>query len=435
MSKTIFLQKATRIEGNANVEIQIDKKENKLKAARFLVQEFRGFEGFAKGKMVTQIPGLVSRICGLCCVAHQVASVRAIEEAIGVVPPSTVEALRDIMVLGEWISSHALSYFFLAMPDVVGAKGGVFELLKNQPEISAEAFSLRACGMKIVELLGKRTIHPVTIGLGRFLSPLSTANIEEIMALAGQAKEISAKLIAELGESYRPDRSIPLPKDIQVNFVAYDGRCNHDSFIVFDRNGKMKFEFSRVELEDNIGEIRTDWTLAKTPYLTRFGFPDGIMLVGPLSRSFLDHGFLCDPEISKFKLSSFVADRSRLKLDTYDICRLLEIFWAAGRIQTLVGQVDVTETGEDVDTEVSGKGFGVLEAPRGVLMHSYLVNQGLIEKMNLLVATQFNNAYINLLITDVVQEHINGGEVSQKGEYLVGRCIRLLDPCLSCATH
>ncbi|MFH0957347.1 MAG: nickel-dependent hydrogenase large subunit [Pseudomonadota bacterium] len=107
MSRTILLQKATRIEGNANVKIEMDG--DRLKSARFLVQEFRGFEGFLKGKAVSQVPSAVSRICGLCCVAHQVASVRAVEEALGIVAPQSVQALRDIMVLGEWISSHSLS--------------------------------------------------------------------------------------------------------------------------------------------------------------------------------------------------------------------------------------------------------------------------------------------------------------------------------------
>ena len=197
----------------------------------------------------------------------------------------------------------------------------------------------------------------------------------------------------------------------------------------------MNTVFSRLEIQDNISEMRTDWTLAKTPYLTGYGFPDGIMLVGPLSRSFLDHGFMGDPEVQKFKLADFVADRRNLKLDSYDICRLLEIFWAARQIRTFVKSVDPDDAGEDVETNVSGKGIGVLEAPRGVLVHSYLVNRGLIDKVNLLVATQFNNAYINILITDMVQNHIDSGRVTARGEYLVGRCIRLMDPCLSCATH
>jgi coenzyme F420-reducing hydrogenase alpha subunit len=89
----------------------------------------------------------------------------------------------------------------------------------------------------------------------------------------------------------------------------------------------------------------------------------------------------------------------------------------------------------EVDLKASGQGIGVLEAPRGILMHSYLVNQGKIERMRLMVATQFNNAYINLLLRDLAEKHLNGDSISPEGEKLVGRCVRIFDPCLSCATH
>ncbi|MFH0957348.1 MAG: nickel-dependent hydrogenase large subunit [Pseudomonadota bacterium] len=321
------------------------------------------------------------------------------------------------------------------MPDLVGASGGVFEMMKNQPAISADAFALRSCGMRIVQILGKRTIHPVTVGLGRFLSPPTESDLKELLDQAIEARKRAKNLIIKLGQSYEPGESIELPKDLQVNFVTYNGESGQDRFVVYDRNGGVRSEFSRTDMLEHVGEISTEWTLAKTPYLKEFGFPDGIMLVGPLSRSFSDEGFLSDDEVAAFKLSEFVADRTTLTLDKYDVCRLLEIFWAAKKIETVVQSISADENCPDVDTEVSGQGIGVLEAPRGVLMHSYLVNRGSIEKMNLLVATQFNNAYINLLITDVVQNHTKDGEISPEGEYLVGRCIRLLDPCLSCATH
>jgi coenzyme F420-reducing hydrogenase alpha subunit len=52
-----------------------------------------------------------------------------------------------------------------------------------------------------------------------------------------------------------------------------------------------------------------------------------------------------------------------------------------------------------------------------------------------MVATQFNNAYINLLIRDLAEKHLDGDNISQEGEKLIGRCVRIFDPCLSCATH
>jgi len=159
------------------------------------------------------------------------------------------------------------------------------------------------------------------------------------------------------------------------------------------------------------------------------------MLVGPLSRSYLPNGFLSDPEVGEFELSRRLREPENLSLESFDWCRILEIFWAAKNILHLLNTVDLNDFGQKPNYMVNGQGIGVVEAPRGILVHSYLIQKGYIEKLRLLVATQFNNAYINLLITDLAQRYIEGNHISALGEHLIGRCVRLFDPCLSCATH
>lgn len=433
MSKKILFQKATRIEGNANIHIEIEG--GRIKSARFLVHEFRGFERFMRGRGIEYVPHMVSRICGLCSNSHQVASIMAIEDALTVQTPRSVQALREIIVLGEWISSHALSYFFLTMPDFVGASGGIFELMKSSPEITGEAFALRQAGLRIVQLLGKRVSHPVTMGVGRFLIQPTSADLEEVHKIAEEVKEKTSKLINKVEGIHLHQKSIIFPLDQQINFVAYDGRSGQGIFCVYDRTGELTSYFNNEEFEDNVSEMRTEWTLAKFPYLTKYGFPAGIMLVGPLSRSFLGGGLLDDPELINFELTHRLRDRASLTLECYDACRLLEIFWAAKRILSLLEEVDLSQMSADVDFEGSGQGIGVLEAPRGTLLHSYFINQGCIERMRLLVATQFNNAFINLLLRDLSERYLVGESISNEGERLIGRCVRIFDPCLSCATH
>lgn len=433
MSKKIVFQKATRIEGNANIQIEVDS--GKVNTARFLVHEFRGFEGFLRGIRVENVPHMVSRICGLCSSSHQIASIRAIEEALSVNPPRSVEALRNIILLGEWINSHALSYFFLTMPDFVGVSGGVFELMQTHPEIVRDAFALRNAGLSIVRIVGKRTSHPVTLGIGRFNIVPAETDIEEIRKIALDILERTARLINRLENIHINTQGIHFPAGQQVNFVAYDGFSGQDSFSVYSQTGEIKLRFSRDEFMENISELRTDWSLAKFPYLSNYGFPAGIMLVGPLSRSFQDNGILSDKDLTDYPIAKKLRDKTALTLESYDECRLLEIFWAAKQILSLLDEVDLTQMSTDTDLKGSGKGIGVLEAPRGILMHSYLINQGRIERMRLMVATQFNNAYINLLLRDLAEKHLDGDNISQEGERLIGRCVRLFDPCLSCATH
>ncbi len=162
------------------------------------------------------------------------------------------------------------------------------------------------------------------------------------------------------------------------------------------------------------------------------------MLVGPLSRSLLRKGTSADPEVAGLELSTRAGTQGELALEQFDLCRLAEILCAAKKILGCLEGMDfdsVGTTAAEGNLEGSGQGLGVLEAPRGILVHSYLVNRGRIERLRLLVATQFNNAFINLLIHDLAQRHVEGNGLSPAGERLIGRCIRLFDPCLSCATH
>ncbi len=434
MSKTILLQKATRIEGNADINIEVEN--GRVSVARFMVQDFRGFEKFLEGKQVESVPIMVSRVCGLCCYAHQVAGFRAIEAAIGAGVPRSVDLLRQVGVLGEWIASHALSYFFLTLPDELGATHGVFDLVNQYPDLAKEAFFLRKSGTRLLEIVGKRAVHPMALGVGRFHVRHTADDLEEIRGLALAVKERTAKLIKNIERRDLSGNKIPFPADQETNFFIYDGRPGQEHFRSFNRSGQKVEEFDRDSFEDHISELRVDWSLAKFPYLRSLGFPQGIMLVGPLSRLFQAGGILEDPDLAGYSVTDKLRQPTALFLDNVDVCRLLEIFWAAKQILVLLEQMDLTEMDKaDVDLQASGKGIGVVEAPRGVLVHSYVVNRGVIDRARLYVATQFNNAYINMVLRDLADGHVEGESISAVGQELLAHCVRTFDPCLTCATH
>lgn len=433
MSK-VHLQKATRVEGNADIQVELEN--GRAKTARFVVQDFRGFEKFMEGKQVESAPVMVSRICGLCCTAHQVAGFRAVEAALGIHVPASVERLRQLAVYGEWIASHALSYFFLSMPDELGASHGVFELIRKYPGVAEEAFALRKAGNRIIEIVCKRAIHPTTIGLGRFHRRHSPDEIEEIRLVAREVRERVGRLLEQIEREPPSQCKIPFPAGHRVNFFAYDGRPERERFMLFDQSGTQGETFARDLFEEHMAELRVDWSLAKFPYVRELGFPQGILLTGPLSRLFLEGGILHDRELSNFGTVERLRRPAALSLDNVDLCRLLEIFWAAGQILALLDGFDPTETvGTEHDVHGSGKGIGVVEAPRGVLVHIYTVSRGVIERMRLYVATQFNNAYINMVLRDLVDRHVDGDSITPAGQEVLGRCLRTFDPCLSCATH
>jgi NAD-reducing hydrogenase large subunit len=435
MTHTILLQKATRIEGNAQIHVEIEG--GRVRSARFAVQDFRGFEKLTQGKAAESVPHLVSRICGLCSCSHQVASLRAIEHALRVETPPAVERLRRAALLGEWIASHAVSFFFLTLPDAAGLSRGVFDLMQENPEVAVEAFALRRAGTRIVQLIGKREVHPVSLGVGRMLIVPTPEELAEASRLAAETASRALDLVERLGRRELPRTPIPFPAGHAVKTMIHDDRHGQDVFRVFDADGCALLEFARDAFEDHVAEMRVDWSLAKVPYLSRFGFPEGIVLVGPLARLNRADGVLQLPELAGLRLAERLRDPRARRLDSFDACRLLEIVWAARQIETLIRDVPAPVPGDAAAADLarSGTGIGVVEAPRGLLAHTYVINRGLIERLRLLVATQINNAFINLTLRDVAERHAVGDGLSKEGEDMVARCVRTFDPCLTCATH
>ena len=80
--------------------------------------------------------------------------------------------------------------------------------------------------------------------------------------------------------------------------------------------------------------------------------------------------------------------------------------------------------------------MGVIEAPRGTLIHHYQVDgHGAIRKVNLIVATGHNNIAMNQSVKLVAKEYIHNGDVREGLLNRVEGAIRCYDPCLSCSTH
>lgn len=434
MKRKIILQKATRIEGNADIHLEIE--DGTVKAARFMVQDFRGFEKFTQGMQAVSVPHTVSRICGLCCTAHQVAGSKAIEHALGVEVPDTVEKLREIAILGETIASHALSYFFLTLPDQLGSSNGIFDLMKDHPKVAEDAFWLRKAGNRILEIVCKRAVHPTAIGIGSFNAPVDKEDLAEVREITLEIKNRTADQIENLGKKLERTNNIPFADKRTTTFLTFEKNGHSQSFKAFNKYGAATYKFSPEDFEENMSEIRVDWSFAKLPYLTDMGFPKGIVLVGPIARLFGVDSVLTDPDLKGTQLASGLGNFSTLSLDDFDTCRLLEVYTCAKKILSYLDQIEIPiPEAAPVDMEASGKGIGVIEAPRGILVHSYLLNQGKMEKMRLYVATQFNNAYINLVLKDIAERNVDGSTISARGQEMLSRCVRLFDPCLTCATH
>jgi sulfhydrogenase subunit alpha len=156
----------TRVEGKGAIQVKIRKGTVEI-AHLDIYEPPRHFEAFLRGRFFWEVPDIVSRICGICPVAHPITAVQAIENALGVEPQESIRVLRRLLVWGEWIENHALHIFLLHAPDYLGYPDA-FRMAKDHPETFRRGLQFKKLGNQIMTLLGGRAIHPVTVRIGGF---------------------------------------------------------------------------------------------------------------------------------------------------------------------------------------------------------------------------------------------------------------------------
>ncbi len=446
-TRTLLIEPVSRVEGHARVTVETDTA-GRVKGARFHVEEFRGFERFCEGRMFWEMPLIVGRICGICPTSHHLASVKTCDDLLELEIPPTAKMLRELMLLGEVISSHAIHWFYLAapdflIPDAAPAERSLIGLAKRQPEMVGRAVELRHMAQRIVTEVGGHPVQPVTAIPGGMSQPLSPAARHRLLkATEGIIEhgvfglEIAKKAVLEAGERFsgvpaRPTAFMALSQSRA--FAMYDG-----DLTVIGADGVETDGFPPSEYFDHIAEHVEPWTYVKFPFLKKAGFPGGVFRCGPLAR--LNVANRIDTERASRELLEFkelVPGHPVQGTIYYHYARLIEVVYAAERIRALLeddrivdGEVRVRATRQE------GEGIGLVEAPRGVLLHRYRANKsGKLEGVTLMVATVHNNAAINADVREVAQRRGVAPSLADEAATEIEMIVRCYDPCLSCATH
>lgn len=450
MSKTVIIDPVTRIEGHAKISIYLDDA-GEVSDARFHVVEYRGFEKFCEGRPMWEMAGITARICGICPVSHLLASAKTGDKIQAVRIPPAGEKLRRMMNLAQITQSHALSFFHLSSPDFLlgwdsdPAKRNVFGLIAADPELAKGGIRLRQFGQKIIELLGAKKIHPAWAVPGGVRSPLSEEGrtwirdrLPESRATAENALSLFKRLLDQFATEAQTFGQFP---SLFMGLVSKQGLWEHyDGHIRFmDSDGNIIADgLSEDNYQDFIGEAVESWSYLKFPYYKPLGYPDGIYRVGPLARL-----NICDrmgtPDADR-ELQEF-RDRAGARVATssffYHYARLIEILAAIEWIERLVDDPDIVSERTRATAGINQlEGIGVSEAPRGTLFHHYQVDEdGLIKKVNLIIATGQNNLAMNKTVTQIAKHYIHGTEIPEGMLNRVEAGIRAFDPCLSCSTH
>ncbi len=448
--KKIIINPVTRIEGHASITIDLDSA-GEVADAHFHVNEFRGFEKFCEGRPYTEMPTIAPRICGICPVSHAIASVKACEMIMRLTPTAAATRLRRIMHLGQMISSHALSFFHLSSPDFLlgwdsdPAKRNIIGIAEKFPDLAKRGIRLRKFGQECSERITGKKIHAIGIAAGGMTSGLTEDNRKALLAWVPEAIETVGQGL-EIFKRYRDKEFSEVDtfasfKTLYMGTVGPGGELDlYDGKLRFmnAEGGILRDQIDPKDYLQWIAEKPVEWSYLKNPYFKPLGYPNGIYRVGPLARLNVASSIptkRAQKEFIEYKKSG--NGKPLHGSFYYHYARLIEALHAVEEMENILNHPDVLST----DLMATGdrnqeEGVGSSEAPRGTLFHHYWTDEnGILRKINLLIATGQNNPAMNLSVLNVAKKYVRGSDVKEGALNRVEAAIRCYDPCLSCSTH
>ncbi len=461
MSRKITIDPITRLEGHGKIDIFLND-DGDVDRAYLQVPELRGFERFAQGRPAEDMPQITPRICGVCPTAHHMAATKALDALYQVDPPAAAKKVRELLYNIFFIEDHALHFFFLAGPDfVVGPKApkaernilGVLGIVGL--DIGREVIGMRRDLRDLMTLVMGKAIHPVFGLPGGISNGITSENRQRFIDVADHAVDFAKFTLGLFGD-------VVLQNKDYVNLITSDMYTHRTYYMgMVDENDKVNFydgqlrvvgpdgneltKFSGNRYLDHIGEHVEPWSYVRFSYLKDIGwkgFEDGpesgIFSVAPLARLNAADGMatpLAEKEYQKY--FEILGGKPVHYTLANSWARLIELLYAAERMQELANDPEIVSSNLRVlPTKTPKEGIGVVEAPRGTLIHHYKTDDnGIITAANLIVATQNNSARIALSVDKAARGAISKGQVDDGVLNLIEMSFRAYDPCHGCATH
>ena len=448
--RRVAIEPISRVEGHGKVTLLLDEDDH-VQQARLHIVEFRGFEKFVQGRPFWEIPVMVQRLCGICPVSHHLAASKAMDQIVGVdhLTP-TAEKLRRLMHYGQMLQSHALHFFHLSSPDLLFgfdsevARRNIVGVAAEYPEIARQGVLLRKYGQEVIRVTAGKRVHGTSSipgGVNKHLTKeerdFLLKDIYQIIAWSRDAVHLAARLFEQNLELYN---SFGRFRAHSLNLVRADGAMDlyHGGLRARDMDGKTLFD--HVEYShywDHIHEEVKSWSYMKFPFFREFGPETGWYRVGPLTRvtqcDFIPTPFADHERRDFLAFNDGSATGATLG---YHWARMIEMLHSAEMIKELLHDDDILGTDLVVKGERRERGVGMIEAPRGTLIHHYRVDENdLVIRANLIVSTTHNNQAMNEAIRQVARQHLDGRSLTEGLLNHIEVAVRAFDPCLSCATH
>ena len=449
--RRVAIDPLTRVEGHGKVTLLLDE-HNHVQQARLHIVEFRGFEQFICGRPYWEVPVMVQRLCGICPVSHHLAASKALDPVVGGRPVTpTADKLRRLMHYGQVMQSHALHFFHLASPDLLfgfdaePARRNIVAVAQAHPDIAKKGVLLRKFGQEVIRATAGKRIHgtgSVPGGMNRLLSDddhaLLARDVARMVEWAEDAVALVKRLHAADAERHRAFADVPahmlsLVRPGDGALELYDGVIrvrDAAGTIVLDDQDPARYL-------DLIEEEVKPWSYMKFPYLRGLGPDAGWYRVGPLAR--VQNCSFIDTPRAERERREFVDSGGGVPIHAAlatHWARMIELLHAMEVIARLLDDGDLRSGPLMASGPRAAEGIGVIEAPRGTLIHHYRVgDDDLVTMCNLIVSTTHNNQAMNEAVRAVARQQFDGRALSEGLLNHVEVAIRAYDPCLSCATH
>lgn len=461
MGKTISIDPVTRLEGHGKIDIFLNDSGD-VERAFLQVPELRGFEKFAEGRPAEDMPQLTSRICGVCPGAHHIASTKTLDALFKVEPTPAARAIREMYYNLHMFEDHVLHFYILAGPDfIVGPDApkasrnvlGVIDAVGV--ETGKKVIEIRKRARDLISEIAGKTVHPV-LGLpGGVAKRVTEETRTEMKAFARDAIEFAHFTIQAFHDIVLGNKTYLdlIFSDIYYHETYYMGMVDDTNRVnfydgdirVISPKGEEVTRFKPDEYNSIIGEHVEKWSYIKFPFLRSVGwdgFTDGensgIYRVAPIARLNVADGMATGHSQEEYE-KLFHTFGAKPVHNTLAIhwARLVETMYAAERIAELADLPELTSPEiRNMDLQTPEEGVGIVEAPRGTLIHHYKTDErGVISGCNLIVASLGNSAAMCMSIERAAKQLIKGGTVNDGLLNMVEMAFRAYDPCFGCATH
>jgi len=413
----------TRVEGHGNIVVRAA--DGAVERVEWQVPEApRFFEAMVRGRSYEDIQTVVSRICGICSCAHSLTATKAIEDAMQIEVSEQAEKLRMLLLYGEQLESHILHVGYLVAPDLLGQKS-VVPVAASHPELVKAVIRMHRLGNEMMELIGGRMTHPVSLrpgGLGRIPTEAQLRDLKDrLAAIVPDARAVAEAVLAQAHRLPRFERP--------TEYVALTGA----GYYTFYHGQIGSTDTDRLVAVNQFESVANEYVCAQsTAKWTRWHRDS--YAVGALARYNLNADRLLP--MAKEAARSFALQKGCCNPYMNSVAQLVECFQVVEHSVQLIDELLTSGVRHEkpCPSVKAGEGVGCSEAPRGILFHRYAFDaRGRCTGANICIPTNQNHGNIQKDFEALVPQVMDRGE--DEVRLMLEMLVRAYDPCISCSVH